>query len=400
MIQTKRSVVKKLLFKTYTVLILSSLFFATTLFANTKIGLVVQTNGGGFIQRDGKRQSAELKSPIFLNDKIITTSNGKVEILFEDDTTLTAGVNSDITIDSFVYGGDKKPQFGAKIIKGVSRVITGKIVEQNKEGFALKTPLSTVGIRGTIITVNINDDKESFHLNQIGPSSEVIISNNITQQEQILDIAGNSIDVIANSILTPRPTTQAEQKHHDQSLNPTKHTQGKSTNKNNDTTPDDNKSLDEVDDFKSFAALDIEQEVDSENNNLSQDHKVEQDITLFTPEQIATFSGKYTGNLEFDTSNVVGNFNFVVDLDSGSITNANINTANFGKFTDGSGKINSNLAFNIGDFDSTNDDYTASMNGNLISSTTPIEQVTKGNWTITPDDNESTTGSFHGWKER
>ena len=41
----------------------------------------------------------------------------------------------------------------AHLGKGLLRAITGRIVEQNPEGFALTSPEATVGIRGTIITM-------------------------------------------------------------------------------------------------------------------------------------------------------------------------------------------------------------------------------------------------------
>ena len=128
------------------------LFTAGACFAGT-VGTVISLKGEAFAERSGSNVPLALKAGVERGDTIITTATGKVQIFFEDDTTVTIGPNARLQMQDFVASG-KQPVFKAHILEGMARVITGKIVETNPLGFTVTTPEATVGIRGTVLTIN------------------------------------------------------------------------------------------------------------------------------------------------------------------------------------------------------------------------------------------------------
>lgn len=128
------------------------LFTAGVCFAGP-VGTVISLKGEAFAERNGNKVPLALKAGVERGDTIVTTATGKVQIFFEDDTTVTIGPNARLQMQDFAAEG-KKPVFKAHILEGMARVITGKIVEKNPLGFTVTTPEATVGIRGTVLTIN------------------------------------------------------------------------------------------------------------------------------------------------------------------------------------------------------------------------------------------------------
>jgi len=84
---------------------------------------------------------------IHQNEVIATAKESEAELVLNDDTKLAVGPESRIVLDSFIYDPEKKD--GEVIInaaKGAFRFITGKSA---KSAYTIKTPASTIGVRGT-----------------------------------------------------------------------------------------------------------------------------------------------------------------------------------------------------------------------------------------------------------
>ena len=95
---------------------------------------------------------------IHQNEVIATAKESEAELILEDETKLAVGPNSEIVLDSFVYDPAKKD--GEVIInaaKGAFRFITGKSA---KSAYTIKTPASTIGVRGTAFDGFIDESGE------------------------------------------------------------------------------------------------------------------------------------------------------------------------------------------------------------------------------------------------
>lgn len=88
-------------------------------------------------------------SKVFQNEVITTGAESLAQLIFLDETSLSVGPKSQVTLDKFVFN----PSQGAGSVvftatKGAFRFITGS---QNPHHYTIKTPVATIGVRGTIV---------------------------------------------------------------------------------------------------------------------------------------------------------------------------------------------------------------------------------------------------------
>jgi hypothetical protein len=91
---------------------------------------------------------------VFGNEVIRTSDKGQTQMLFADESTLTIGPNSEVTLDEFVYDPNQKTgKIALSATKGLFRLVGGRISKTTP--VTLKTPTATIGIRGGIALVNV-----------------------------------------------------------------------------------------------------------------------------------------------------------------------------------------------------------------------------------------------------
>lgn len=100
---------------------------------------------------EGDVRQLAYKDDIYHNEVIETFDESATEITFLDETLLSLGPNSKITLDRFIY--DPNPDassFIMTITKGALRFASGKLPSK---AYNIHTPTATIGIRGTIIDI-------------------------------------------------------------------------------------------------------------------------------------------------------------------------------------------------------------------------------------------------------
>lgn len=177
--------------------------------AGQEAARVIAATPGVFVERDGQRTPLAVKDAVFQRDVIVTDATGKAQILFRDDTTVAVAPDSTIHVSQFSFGGDGKAAFGMRLSRGMSRVVTGRVVEQNREGFHITTPHATVGIRGTILTPRVTAEATTIIVSQVGAGHTVSVTNTRTGQMSEVGRGGLTV-VAASSGNVTRPSTPAE----------------------------------------------------------------------------------------------------------------------------------------------------------------------------------------------
>ena len=153
-------------------LIFSSIIFIFSIsIGNTNEVIGVIAAGIGDITNQ-KSEKLETGSKIYFGDTIIVKSQSNAQILLLDETALTLGENSELTIDDFIY--DPKSKVG-KIVSnikiGTVRIITGEISNQNPDNLEVNVPTGSVGARGTeFVVVTESDEKSTVVL--LGPGKK------------------------------------------------------------------------------------------------------------------------------------------------------------------------------------------------------------------------------------
>ena len=90
------------------------------------------------------------------NERVITTKDGRAQLLFLDHSALTVGPNSNLVLDKFVYDPDAGVgELAFSATKGIFRLVGGRI--SKKTPVTIKTFSGTIGIRGGIAMVSIQE---------------------------------------------------------------------------------------------------------------------------------------------------------------------------------------------------------------------------------------------------
>lgn len=141
-------------------LFLTGLFLAGQVWAD--IGSVTELSGSAIIKRGKENITVAKGTAVELNDKI-ETKNGKVKIVFKDNTNVAVTEHSALVIDDFVY--DPKSNSGKLNLKaaaGTVRYVSGNIAHNNPNAVNIKTPTAAIAVRGTDFIMSVAESGSSM----------------------------------------------------------------------------------------------------------------------------------------------------------------------------------------------------------------------------------------------
>jgi len=99
----------------------------------------------------GAVRALKLKSTIAKGDTVKTGKRGRMQIRFPDNSLISLGRDTEMTIQDFAY---EPEQSNGKLVtyvkQGVFRVMGGAIAKIAPENFQTRTPTATIGIRGSL----------------------------------------------------------------------------------------------------------------------------------------------------------------------------------------------------------------------------------------------------------
>jgi hypothetical protein len=121
------------------------------------VGTIKTVTGEAFVERLAERLPASAGDYLLQGDTLITGKDSSMGVIFRDDTLLSLGPASRVTIDTFVFDPAKDHlDFLTKVNKGTVQFISGQIAKLKPGGMAVETPLSTIGIRGTRFLIKVD----------------------------------------------------------------------------------------------------------------------------------------------------------------------------------------------------------------------------------------------------
>ena len=129
----------------------------------------------------GSAKTLVLGQNVVFNERIQTAAAGQTQLLFVDQSAMTVGPNSDLTIDKFVYNPDSGTgNMTVSAAKGVLRFVGGKLSKQ-ENGVDVKTPQATIAVRGGafLMTVQPGGKLDVFFI--YGHAVTVTGTNGVTQ---------------------------------------------------------------------------------------------------------------------------------------------------------------------------------------------------------------------------
>jgi hypothetical protein len=106
-----------------------------------------------------KVQPAVLRERVVLNDEVRTGAASQLQILLLDRTIFTVGANARVAVDRFVYDpAAKSRSTGVSVTKGAFRFMSGRNLGRPSGPVSVRTPVATIGIRGTIFEGVVGED--------------------------------------------------------------------------------------------------------------------------------------------------------------------------------------------------------------------------------------------------
>ena len=96
--------------------------------------------------------NARVKDRVSQGNDIVTAPASTLQILLLDQSSLTVGPNGRLIVDRFIYDPNRRASaVGVSIVKGAFRFLSGKSTHANPGQTTLRTPIASIGIRGTMV---------------------------------------------------------------------------------------------------------------------------------------------------------------------------------------------------------------------------------------------------------
>jgi hypothetical protein len=124
----------------------------------TEIGQIKVSNGQVTVERKGELRPGSVGTRLESSDVVRTGAAGSVGITMADNSLLSAGPNSILSLDRFDFDPtSNQGRFDAQLQKGSLAVISGRIARQSPEAMTVRTPSTILGVRGTEFVVAAHD---------------------------------------------------------------------------------------------------------------------------------------------------------------------------------------------------------------------------------------------------
>ena len=119
--------------------------------AQAKIGVAATVTNDVAQLLGQKPQPISSGEDVVRNEVVRTGEASNTKLVFVDDTNLAVGPASTVKLDKFVFAGATSyNQAGMELAKGAFRFTTG---HSEKRAYDIRTPVATIGVRGTILDV-------------------------------------------------------------------------------------------------------------------------------------------------------------------------------------------------------------------------------------------------------
>jgi hypothetical protein len=174
--------------------LIAGLLLTTSAWAD--IGSVTESSGTAIIKRGKDTIQIAKSTEIKINDRV-ETKNGRVKIVFKDNTNVTVTESSSLVIDDFVY--DPKSgagKLGLKAAAGTVRYVSGSIAKDPKN-VKINTPTAAIAVRGTDFVMAVSETGASMIM--LMPTCEI---------EQNINLKGLSCGSGAIDVETPSGIVQ------------------------------------------------------------------------------------------------------------------------------------------------------------------------------------------------
>lgn len=106
----------------------------------------------------GKERALARRAAVYGGDTLVTGARGSAQVRFTDGSIMALKANTKFRIDEYRYQGNAESDSSIySLIVGGFRTLSGAIGKTNKSAYQVKTPVATIGIRGTFWEGNYDE---------------------------------------------------------------------------------------------------------------------------------------------------------------------------------------------------------------------------------------------------
>ena len=128
----------------------------STFAAEDHIRIVKTTEGVATIDRQGDVLPASPGVKVLNGDKLVTGTNSAMGVTFLDGSQMSLGPDALLEMDELIYEPQNdKLSLVASFLQGTFSHVSGGIGRLKPEAVKMRTPVGTIGIRGTKFVVRV-----------------------------------------------------------------------------------------------------------------------------------------------------------------------------------------------------------------------------------------------------
>ena len=139
--------------------LLMSFVVATGIGCNAEaadIGQIKVSKGAVAIERGGQSLRGDAGTRVQDSDVVRTGADGSVGITMTDNSLLSAGPNSVLSLDRYEFDSTTSAgRFDASLQRGTLAVVSGRLAKQSADAMTVRTPTAILGVRGTEFVVSV-----------------------------------------------------------------------------------------------------------------------------------------------------------------------------------------------------------------------------------------------------
>lgn len=123
-------------------------------------------------QANATLHKAVVRERVSLGNDILTGKGSRLQVVLLDHTTFTVGANARIKVDRFVYDPNRNSSsVGVSVGRGAFRFMSGRPTHNAPGQSSIRTPVASIGIRGTIVDGVVGADAIAITRTQPGIST-------------------------------------------------------------------------------------------------------------------------------------------------------------------------------------------------------------------------------------
>ncbi|MEM1161892.1 MAG: FecR domain-containing protein [Pseudomonadota bacterium] len=138
------------------VAVLGILFSIQHAAAADQIGQIKVASGDVVIERNGTEIEAKSGEALFEKDVIRTGENSAVGMTFTDNSRVSLGPDSKLSLETYAYSRPGKPNsFDARLDRGSLTAASGKIAKSRPLAMRVLMPTTVLGVKGTVVAARV-----------------------------------------------------------------------------------------------------------------------------------------------------------------------------------------------------------------------------------------------------